>query len=320
MNELINKFLQENSTITEFCRKHRIKVSDFSKALRDNGCFVYRNATLNVIKFGRLAVDEYKNSITSLKKLSDKYGIAANTLSHLITINGGNVVNKQNIVRFDETVFDEIDTEEKAYWLGFIYADGYVESHTNKTRYGFELCLAAHDRDHLQKFNNFMCYNGNNVRYKKTGNAYRWNVRNKHLWNTLNNKGVIPRKSLILKFPDLTIFKTPDLVRHFIRGYFDGDGSISYNCNTKGFCSRRISVLGTKQFLEKLCEVSGYSGTMERKKGSTTFNLRFTKDTSINFSRYLYDDCTIYLDRKYKRFQKFELFNNAVPKSDLEEY
>ena len=115
MNELINKFLQENSTITEFCRKHRIKVSDFSKALRDNRYFVYRNATLNVIKFGRLAVDEYKNSTTSLKKLSDKYGIAVNTLSHLITINGGNVVNKQNSVRFDETVFDEIDTEEKAY-------------------------------------------------------------------------------------------------------------------------------------------------------------------------------------------------------------
>ena len=50
---------------------------------------------------------------------------------------------------------------------------------------------------------------------------------NKYFWNILNSYGCTPRKSLTLKFPDRDIFKSSDLIRHFIRGYFDGDGCFS---------------------------------------------------------------------------------------------
>ena len=51
-------------------------------------------------------------------------------------------------------------------------------------------------------------------------------VNSPHLINTLISYGCTPKKSLTLKFPDISIFKNMDLIRHFIRGYFDGDGSV----------------------------------------------------------------------------------------------
>jgi intein/homing endonuclease len=76
-------------------------------------------------------------------------------------------------------------------------------------------------------------------------------ISNKYFWNTLNNLGCIPKKSLRLEFPNENIFKSKDLIRHFIRGYFDGDG-----CFTRHIYYRTvtpaISILGTPNFLTVL--------------------------------------------------------------------
>jgi hypothetical protein len=67
----------------------------------------------------------------------------------------------------------------------------------------------------------------NNVNYhpkntpEKIYDLYTWTIRNEHLWNTLKSLGCVPNKSLILKFPKLSIFSDESLIRHFIRGYFD---------------------------------------------------------------------------------------------------
>lgn len=61
----------------------------------------------------------------------------------------------------------------------------------------------------------------------------RWEIVNKHLWEVLYNYGCTPRKSTTLQFPELSIFQSPDLIRHFIRGYFDGDGCISYTYTSR---------------------------------------------------------------------------------------
>jgi intein/homing endonuclease len=87
---------------------------------------------------------------------------------------------------------------------------------------------------------------GNVVSNGKTFKRCRWSIVNKHLWLTLNNLGCVPNKSKILEFP--FIFKNSNLTRHFIRGYFDGDGCISYAIiNNK--VQPRVSLLGTKSFL-----------------------------------------------------------------------
>ena len=70
------------------------------------------------------------------------------------------------------THFENIDTEEKAYWLGFLYADGYVNANEDK----IELCLAEKDFHHLEKFKNFIGL-PNKICYREATKAYRYSFR-----------------------------------------------------------------------------------------------------------------------------------------------
>ena len=104
-----------------------------------------------------------------------------------------------------------------------------------------------------------MKYNGNNVRLNEstcTGKIFsrcRWSITNKHLWETLNSYGCTPRKSLTLRFPNISIFKNKNLIYDFIRGYFDGDGCFSTSKYKNSNSIRpNCSIIGTHEFLEEL--------------------------------------------------------------------
>lgn len=212
--------------------------------------------------------------------------------------------NYHNEDKFDSSIFDSIDTEEKAYWLGFIYADGSISF--QKGRYSFELSLKGDDIEHLNKFNSFMKYKGNNVKLGKTScngkifSRCRWSIGNKHLWETLNNYGCIPRKSLNLQFPKEEIFKDKSLIRHFLRGYFDGDGCISIDKKDHISCS----LLGTKDFLERyLSYCPDKEGIMVKKyKNRNPYRLEYATKRAIDFADFLYSDSIVYLQRKYNRY------------------
>ena len=269
------------------------------------------------LKYYRTLADEFLNSSISLTKMAAREGTTRQTLAKHFRELGVEIINKQNRLKFDNTVFDCIDTEEKAYWLGFIFADGYISSNSlkGKSRYLLEISLKASDKNHLDKFNKFMKHENVNkvtIEDAKCGKAIckrcRWYVANKHLWKTLNSYGCTPRKSLTLKFPDESIFKSKDLIRHFIRGYFDGDGCISYS--NKEHTKICINVLGTEQFLVKLINYIPYnmSYTLQYKNPeSNNITSSFIKDglKAYNIIKYLYDNCTIYLDRKYEKFIYF---------------
>lgn len=247
---------------------------------------------------------EYIINKKSLTEIAKESGIDRRTLSTNFKRMGIEIINIQNSTKFDENVFDEIDTEEKAYWLGFIYADGYISS----TRNSFELSLALKDINHLIKFNLFMKHSKNNVKFDTI--RCRWSVVNKHLWNTLNNYGCVPKKSLILEFPNENIFKSKDLIRHFIRGYFDGDGCITYQQRGEGKVYCVVSLLGTPKFLDKLEEYLQFENKITRshdkRHSEQTVNFSFKRSESTKLINLLYNDSTIYLDRKYKLFNFFK--------------
>ena len=118
-------------------------------------------------------------------------------------------------------IFETIDTEEKAYWLGFLYADGSVGSTDNR----IELGLAEKDLKQIEKFKNFIGI-PNKISYRATSKSYRYTFKSIPCKTDLIKQGCVPKKSLILKFP--TKEQVPqDLIKHFIRGFFDGDGCIS---------------------------------------------------------------------------------------------
>lgn len=261
------------------------------------------------INFSELAL-EYQSGNISLTKMEQKYGISRQTLSRRFKKLGIDIVNKQNELKFDNTVFDSIDNEEKAYWLGFIFADGYISS-TNNT---FEISLKGSDKEHLDKFNKFMKHKDrNHVKLGKVNcgeticERCRWFVTDKHLWNILNSYGCTPNKSTTLQFPLITIFKYDHLVRHFIRGYFDGDGSLSRYLH-KTIVSPHIELLGTPEFLnmvEKYSNIFGKRGKDKRWKNNTEY-VYFSLKEGVAFINYIYKDSKIYLDRKYKLYQFFK--------------
>lgn len=268
----------------------------------------------NNINWENLA-QEYLETGISLTKMSEKYGTTRHILTNRFKKLGIDIVNRQNEVKFCETIFDSIDTEEKAYWLGFIFADGYISSYKEakeKSRYMLEISLKGSDKPHLDKFNEFVKHKNKQmvkISDAKCGDIVttrcRWFVANKHLWTVLESYGCVPNKSLVLKFPSEEIFKDKSLIRHFIRGYFDGDGCFSRNLH-KLIVSPNASILGTPEFLDKVEEYSNISGRRELHSNGITEYIWYRLDETVKFINYIYSNANIYLERKYKLYQFFK--------------
>jgi hypothetical protein len=200
----------------------------------------------------------------------------------------------------NENVFQKIDNEEKAYWLGFLYADGYVSD----ARAVVELCLKEEDYNHIVKFKKFLKIE-NEIKIKKRtiGSkifyGYKLSINSSIMKNDLINLGCTPRKSDELSFP--TEQQVPiNLVSHFVRGYFDGDG-----CITSGNTSKVIvELLGTPDFLYQYMNWSCLHHNKINKFNHTDKIKRVAYAgiyAKIILDK-MYKDSTIYLDRKYNKY------------------
>mgnify|MGYP000930040133 CR=1 FL=1 len=250
-----------------------------------------------------LAVQDYiNNENKSARQIAREYGFSKDRITNILNSRG--LMRKKKDNSFDYNYFNTIDTEEKAYWLGFIYADGCVWSKENC----LEIVIQYKDYEHLVKFKNMINFKGdiktkwvtlNEKRYK----ACRIRLFHKQLKQDLVNQGVKPRKSLRVVFP--SIFRS-DLIRHFIRGYFDGNGSVIFNKDS----TIGISISSTKPFLvsiqnkfikyAKVSKVKIYDD-----KRSQIKSYRKNDSQALKILHYLYDDSNLYLDRKYNKFMKF---------------
>lgn len=323
---LIQEFIDNEISLSQLAIKHKMKVVAISEIFRRHGYIIGRSSNRNCILHLKDAVEDYKNGLHNITKLAKKYNLAKSTISNTLKSLKIEIINEQNVLKFDENVFDIIDNEEKAYWLGFIYADGNISKLNGhkKSKYHFELSLKETDKNHLYKFNIFMKHVNDNVKKKiiklndKIFIAYRWMISNKNLWEKLNSLGCTPQKSLTLIFPKKEIFFNEELLIPFIRGYFDGDGCISYQCY-KDICSARVSLVGTEDMLKNIANTFNFKKYRFNKKGNA-YQIYFNAQDSFNFIEKIYNNASIYLDRKFNRANLFLNNNNAVQKSDLLDY
>lgn len=265
---------------------------------------IERERLMNVIIKEYFATPETERSLTQLHK---KYGVKRQTIAKYLKQDGFEVVNQQNRLRCNEHVFDVIDTEEKAYWLGFLYADGNISSNGHR----LEVILAIKDVDHLEKFRKFLNLETKVRIAKNSGKGEfiaRLSVRNKNIWTQLNNKGCVPKKSLILQFPNENVFANKNLIYDFIRGYCDGDGCLSMR-KYKTKIKTDVSFVGTEMFLvglEKFLNIKGYVGSKNSKNyDNKAFELKYASVKARKVARLLYENSNIYLDRKYKIYENF---------------
>ena len=202
---------------------------------------------------------------------------------------------------FDKDIFKKIDSEEKAYWLGFLEADGCL--HSGNGNFRIELGLKAEDYYHLEKYKKFIGKD-NKIAYRDKTKSYRYCFRDKTVHGDLIALGCTPTKSLSLVFPNKE--QVPDeLLLPFLRGYFDGDGSFWFK-NKLG-----MNILSSKMFLEglkKRCpllkNISIYPIHYDRSdKGQ-----RIQTGNQEIINQFLYDiyhNATIYLDRKYHKYLNY---------------
>ena len=201
----------------------------------------------------------------------------------------------KNVLRY----FKNIDTEEKAYWLGFLYADGSVSSAEDK----IELGLAEKDLHQLEKFKESLGLT-NKICYREATKSYRISFRSQSCKQDLIKQGCVPKKSLILKFP--TEEQVPFyLMKHFIRGYFDGDGWFT---NTPD-CFQ-VGLIGTSDFINGFLNVvdninkTNKLFDVHRIDGAKRYIFGAYQDV-LNFLNWIYKDANIYLDRKYEHYIDF---------------
>jgi hypothetical protein len=133
-------------------------------------------------------------------------------------------------------VFNNIDTEEKAYWLGFIYADGTNGKNNNL----FRISLSIKDEQHILLFKKCI-ESEHKITYAETNDPFGYgggevyksailSISSKEISQALKKLGINGNKTTYSQLPQID----EKFWSHFIRGYFDGDGSITYSIGKTG--------------------------------------------------------------------------------------
>lgn len=117
------------------------------------------------------------------------------------------------IVSHDTTFFHSIDSKDKSYWLGLLYADGCVKK--NKIEFAFGI----HDVWFLDKISRTFHKYKHRFRF---GRLHSVDINGKLLTSDLISHGCVPHKSKIIELPKLD---SRELYLSFLLGYFDGDGT-----------------------------------------------------------------------------------------------
>ena len=261
-------------------------------------------------------VDMYVNKRMSSLDIAKIYNINASAVCYLLDkfdIKRRDNKNKSKFI-LNHNVFNSIDTKEKAYWLGFLFADGFI----TKDNY-VGISLKNDDYKHLEKFRDFIESNHIIHTYKCLENSYsnpnnyycKIIFKSEKMVEDLKNYGCIEHKSLVLQFPNNL---KKEFYKDFIRGYFDGDGSLSFR-KTNNKKSSDFKIAGTKEFLLKVIDILNQDILIEMSE-KNLFK-RFDNDknsfyTSVSNNRkvklfldYIYKDSTIYLDRKFSKYLDF---------------
>lgn len=262
-----------------------------------------------------LRIKQMYNSGLSVWKISEKIGIPGQTIhKHLVRV-GFKLRSKSESIRkhhLNHDIFEIIDTHEKAYWLGMLFADGSMTF--DKGMHTVSLTLHREDRYQIEAFKKFL---GSTVKIhdRRDKQASSLSVAGKRFCEHLKNKGMIPRKSLILKEP---VGVTDEFINSFVLGVFDGDGCI-YVRERNRYLTKQVNVriVGAYDFMNFLnCKISEMTGVPKRNlKKSTKSNVyTITYEGRIITSKvlsWMYRDCKVFLKRKHKLYVDFSVNNKT---------
>ena len=213
--------------------------------------------------------------------------------------------------KFNKEFFNEW-SPEMAYVLGFLFADGYVFKNPRGSCF---FCFCSTDMKIIKKIRDVLqsnhriglkLRNKHNPRWK---DSYVLQIGSKEVFKKLGVFGVIPNKSLVIRFP-----KVPqEFLGDFVRGYFDGDGCVHFakywrkDRNKWKWQFTTSFISGSKKFLvdlHSLLKDINFKGHLGNKVRG--YELVFSQNDSIALFKLMYNNVSsnLFLERKYNIFKK----------------
>lgn len=209
--------------------------------------------------------------------------------------------------------FFKIWTDEMSYVLGYIVADGCIIKRANREK-SYILNITSVDHDHLRKINKAMDSDyAIGAKANSTGKiCYQISVTNREICESLLELGVIPKKTN----RNISIIVPEEFSASYIRGFFDGDGSV-YIYNVNGTSQIKASLAGNNKglieyFNHSICynidiplkRIQERKPVGNRKKG---YAVTFYIDDCEKLAKFMYSDNTeLHLERKFKIFEKWK--------------
>lgn len=241
---------------------------------------------------------------TSKNEVARKYNMSPRILNSLIAEHNIKWIKRTGRIKTlhsNEAYFNKIDSEEKAYWLGFLMADGYVAVSGD-----VGISLAIVDEKHLEKFKKAVSFEGNVLRFVSksgysVGKEYcRIVIRSRTMKEDLSKHNLVEKKTDILSPPPNL---APELIRHFIRGYVDGDGSIA-GLKRKTYSLKIVGTENILRYIENHLPTIVKGRALEtRREGQTVRQMSISgSDQLRRCLDWLYLDSNVYLDRKYQKY------------------
>lgn len=254
---------------------------------------VWSNNDIEEIR--RLYIKEGK----TLSYIGGVFGTKGDTISKILKSEGVTINRASKNRLFDHDFFESIDSEEKAYYLGLITADGGITLDPKGER-SPSVKVELIDRDVLETLSK--CTNtGANIKIvnrKGRNLTYLWSVRSEKMAKDLKNLGVVPNKTNTMTGINNNIRE--DLKRHYIRGLVDGDGSIYLSLGLKhvSFTTKHWSFADEIQNAFK--ELTGKEDTKKISCYNGVHKITYSGKDAIKLCEVLYEDSKFYIKRKKK--------------------
>lgn len=283
VQEIANHFNVDEHTISRWINKNDISFND-KKLYRNKGWLEQK-------------LKEFNGSLSEISKAT---GYKKDTMlewCYKFNLKYTPDFNRKYDLNFD--YFKEINTEIKAYYLGF----GMADFGMRKDCYSFEFGLKKDDKYIIEKLakelncESKLQHHKDNIR-----EAYSLVICSKEICKDLIYHGIVPNKSGKEVLPNTV---PEELIRHFVRGFIDGDGYIGgENDKTLAICSMSYNILlSIKLFLEKELNIKEYEIRPTLKEsGNILYYYKIYGDSFIKVLDYLYRDSTIYLTRKHDNY------------------
>lgn len=235
------------------------------------------------------------------------YNISQRQYSNILKLEGIAKKYKVNKYKFNEDYFEVIDTEDKAYFLGFIVADGSVSSISNVIQ------ITQKEPDILHEFKKHIDYEGDLFK-SNNRNVFDIKVSSDKMKKDLSRLGILPNKTMMVKYPNIN----PHLQNHFMRGVFDGDGCISIHHDNRdnsergqvNICSGSIDFIN--EYVDNMVRLCGVKRNAIRCPINTYHVIDWGGLSDVEkIYNFLYRDANIFLKRKKETFDKVISINNS---------